>query len=104
MSVVTTSVRAELVEAPLTGAAEVRFDKLSANGMSANQPLAPGRATGEVILDVKNISLSFGGVKALTDISFNVKEHEIRAIIGPNGAGKSSMLNCINGVYQPQEG
>jgi len=59
---------------------------------------------GDVILDVKNISLSFGGVKALTDISFNVKEHEIRAIIGPNGAGKSSMLNCINGVYRPQIG
>jgi branched-chain amino acid transport system permease protein len=59
---------------------------------------------GDVILDVKNISLSFGGVKALQDISFNVKEHEIRAIIGPNGAGKSSMLNCINGVYQPQQG
>ena len=59
---------------------------------------------GEVILDVNNISLRFGGVKALTDISFNVKEHEIRAIIGPNGAGKSSMLNCINGVYTPQEG
>jgi branched-chain amino acid transport system ATP-binding protein len=59
---------------------------------------------GEVILDVKNISLRFGGVKALTDISFDVREHEVRAIIGPNGAGKSSMLNCINGVYQPQEG
>ena len=59
---------------------------------------------GDVILDVKNISLRFGGVNALTDISFNVKEHEIRAIIGPNGAGKSSMLNCINGVYTPQDG
>ncbi|AOS80657.1 MULTISPECIES: ABC transporter ATP-binding protein [Hydrogenophaga] len=59
---------------------------------------------GEVILDVRNISLRFGGVKALTDISFDVREHEVRAIIGPNGAGKSSMLNCINGVYQPQEG
>ena len=59
---------------------------------------------GDVILDVKNISLRFGGVKALTDISFNVREHEIRAIIGPNGAGKSSMLNCINGVYTPQMG
>jgi branched-chain amino acid transport system ATP-binding protein len=59
---------------------------------------------GDVILDVQNISLAFGGVKALTDISFNVKEHEIRAIIGPNGAGKSSMLNCINGVYTPQQG
>jgi branched-chain amino acid transport system ATP-binding protein len=63
-----------------------------------------GRKFGEVILDLKNISLSFGGVKALQDISFNVLEHEIRAIIGPNGAGKSSMLNVINGVYRPQEG
>ncbi len=59
---------------------------------------------GEVILDLQNISLAFGGVKALTDISFNVREHEIRAIIGPNGAGKSSMLNVINGVYTPQQG
>ena len=59
---------------------------------------------GDVILDVNNISLRFGGVKALTDISFNVREHEILAIIGPNGAGKSSMLKCINGVYTPQEG
>jgi branched-chain amino acid transport system ATP-binding protein len=62
------------------------------------------RKIGEVILEVKNISLRFGGVKALTDISFDVREHEVRAIIGPNGAGKSSMLNCINGVYTPQEG
>jgi branched-chain amino acid transport system ATP-binding protein len=62
------------------------------------------RGIGDVILDVLTISLSFGGVKALTDISFSVREHEVRAIIGPNGAGKSSMLNCINGVYQPQEG
>jgi branched-chain amino acid transport system ATP-binding protein len=65
---------------------------------------ASGRRLGGAILDVQNISLAFGGVKALTDISFDVREHEIRAIIGPNGAGKSSMLNCINGVYQPQEG
>ena len=62
------------------------------------------KTVGDVILDVENISLSFGGVKALSDISFDVREHEVRAIIGPNGAGKSSMLNCINGVYQPQEG
>ena len=65
---------------------------------------AHSQAPGNVILEVKNISLAFGGVKALTDISFDVREHEIRAIIGPNGAGKSSMLNCINGVYQPQQG
>ncbi|MBK1680498.1 ABC transporter ATP-binding protein [Rhodocyclus tenuis] len=63
-----------------------------------------GRKIGDVILDLQNISLRFGGVKALTDISFNVREHEVRAIIGPNGAGKSSMLNVINGVYHPQEG
>ncbi|MBL8489907.1 MAG: ATP-binding cassette domain-containing protein, partial [Rhodocyclaceae bacterium] len=62
------------------------------------------RQIGEVVLDLRNISLRFGGVKALTDISFNVREHEVRAIIGPNGAGKSSMLNVINGVYHPQEG
>jgi len=62
------------------------------------------RQIGEVIVDLQNISLRFGGVKALTDISFNIREHEIRAIIGPNGAGKSSMLNVINGVYHPQEG
>ncbi|GAB7544493.1 ABC transporter ATP-binding protein [Cupriavidus sp. 8B] len=62
------------------------------------------RKAGDVILDLQNISLAFGGVKALTDISFDVREHEIRAIIGPNGAGKSSMLNVINGVYHPQQG
>jgi branched-chain amino acid transport system ATP-binding protein len=62
------------------------------------------RRTDEVLLDVRNISLSFGGVKALSDISFDVCGGEIRAIIGPNGAGKSSMLNVINGFYHPQEG
>jgi len=62
------------------------------------------REIGDIILDLKSVSLSFGGVKALTDISFDVREHEVRAIIGPNGAGKSSMLNVINGVYRPQEG
>jgi branched-chain amino acid transport system ATP-binding protein len=59
---------------------------------------------GDVILRCDNISLSFGGVRALTNISVDVREHEILAIIGPNGAGKSSMLNVINGVYHPQEG
>lgn len=59
---------------------------------------------GDTILSVDNISLSFGGVRALTDISFDVKKGEVRAIIGPNGAGKSSMLNVINGFYHPQEG
>jgi branched-chain amino acid transport system ATP-binding protein len=67
-------------------------------------PASNARKIGDVILNVQDISLAFGGVKALANISFDVREHEIRAIIGPNGAGKSSMLNCINGVYQPQEG
>jgi len=62
------------------------------------------RAVGDVILRVDDISLSFGGVKALTGVTLDVREHEVRAIIGPNGAGKSSLLNCINGVYAPQQG
>ena len=62
------------------------------------------RRIGDVILQLDGISLAFGGVKALTDISFDVREHEVRAIIGPNGAGKSSMLNVINGVYRSQAG
>ena len=60
-------------------------------------------AAGEVILAVEHVSLAFGGVKALTDVSFDIRKGEIRAIIGPNG-GKTSMLNCINGFYHPTEG
>jgi branched-chain amino acid transport system ATP-binding protein len=59
---------------------------------------------GDVLLQVEHASLTFGGIKALVDISFDVLEHEIRAIIGPNGAGKSSLLNLINGVYAPVAG
>jgi branched-chain amino acid transport system ATP-binding protein len=66
--------------------------------------MAHQRTIGDVILQVSNLSLSFGGVKALAEVSFDVREHEIRAIIGPNGAGKSSLLNVINGVYHPQQG
>jgi branched-chain amino acid transport system ATP-binding protein len=61
-------------------------------------------AAREILLTVENITLRFGGVQALTDVSFDIRKGEIRAIIGPNGAGKSSMLNCINGFYHPQEG
>ena len=70
----------------------------------AQEMIAQGRRIGEILLSVEEVSLSFGGVNALTDVSFDVREHEIRAIIGPNGAGKSSMLNVINGVYHPQKG
>jgi branched-chain amino acid transport system ATP-binding protein len=62
------------------------------------------RQIGDVLLSVENVSLAFGGVKALQEVSFDVRHHEVRAIIGPNGAGKSSMLNVINGVYHPQQG
>ena len=58
----------------------------------------------EAILTVENITLSFGAVRAIRDVSFDIKKSEIRAIIGPNGAGKTSMLNVINGFYHPQEG
>ena len=85
----------------MTGAA-VALDLPGARGQAA--AASGAQAVPGVILEVQNISLRFGGVNALTDISFDVREHEVRAIIGPNGAGKSSMLNCINGVYQPQQG
>ena len=61
-------------------------------------------ASGDVLLAVENVSLAFGGVKAVSDVSFDIRKGEIRAIIGPNGAGKTSMLNIINGFYHPQQG
>jgi branched-chain amino acid transport system ATP-binding protein len=65
---------------------------------------ADGRQIGPVVMEMKNITLRFGGVEAIKDISFDIRQGEIRAIIGPNGAGKSSMLNVISGFYVPQEG
>ena len=58
----------------------------------------------DILLSVDHISLSFGGVRALEDINFDIRQKEIFAIIGPNGAGKTSMLNVINGFYHPQQG
>jgi branched-chain amino acid transport system ATP-binding protein len=60
--------------------------------------------TNEILLQVEAVALSFGGVRALKDVSFNVRKGEIRAIIGPNGAGKTSMLNVVNGFYHPDRG
>ena len=65
---------------------------------------ADGRRIGGKLMEMRNITLRFGGVVAIKDISFDIREGEIRAIIGPNGAGKSSMLNVISGFYHPQEG
>ncbi len=67
-------------------------------------PSGPDGAIGDVLLSVEAVSLSFGGVKAVSDVSLDIRKGEIRAIIGPNGAGKTSMLNIINGFYQPREG
>jgi branched-chain amino acid transport system ATP-binding protein len=61
-------------------------------------------AAGEVLLAVDDISLAFGGIKAVSGVSFDIRKGEIRAIIGPNGAGKTSLLNVINGFYHPQQG
>jgi len=66
--------------------------------------MTPEKKIGDVVLSMQNISLAFGGVRALSDISFDVREHQVFSIIGPNGAGKSSMLNVINGFYHPQQG
>ncbi|NOU05503.1 MAG: ATP-binding cassette domain-containing protein, partial [Hyphomicrobiaceae bacterium] len=65
---------------------------------------ARNKRIGDVMLKVENVSLSFGGVKAIRDVSFDIRKGEVRAIIGPNGAGKTSMLNVINGFYHPQQG
>lgn len=58
----------------------------------------------EVILEARGVFLSFHGVAALTNVSFDVRKGEIFSIIGPNGAGKTCMMNCINGLYRPQKG
>lgn len=65
---------------------------------------ADGRQIGGTLMEMRNITLRFGGVVAIQDISFDIREGEVRAIIGPNGAGKSSMLNVISGFYTPSEG
>ena len=62
------------------------------------------RKIGKAVLSFDNVSITFGAVTALTDVSFAVHKHEIVAIIGPNGAGKTTALNVINGVYQPTQG
>jgi branched-chain amino acid transport system ATP-binding protein len=77
--------------------------KAAGDGNAAPDARA-ARARGDVILRADGISLAFGGVQALSHVSFDVRAHEVRAIIGPNGAGKSSLLNVINGVYHAQQG
>ena len=66
--------------------------------------MMPERRIGETILEADRISLAFGGVQALQEVSLEIRRHEILALIGPNGAGKTSLLNVINGFYHPQRG
>ena len=79
-----------------------RNDSTGNYGMRA--PSEQDIVAGNVLLAVENVSLAFGGVKAVAGVSFDIRKGEIRAIIGPNGAGKTSMLNVINGFYHPQQG
>ena len=88
---------------PLEDVAEAAPDDRAYAHQEVDHGLKP-RTIGETVLEVRAITLRFGGVEALKNISFDVREGEIRAIIGPNGAGKSSMLNVISGFYHPQEG
>lgn len=74
------------------------------NDMTEGYITEDGRKIGGTLMELKNITLRFGGVVAIKDISFDIRDGEIRAIIGPNGAGKSSMLNVISGFYVPTEG
>ena len=84
----------------MTEATEEATPQPGAAGATAEATSNPART----MLDVQSISLGFGGVKALTDVSLDVREGEILAVIGPNGAGKTSLLNSISGLYRPQEG
>jgi len=66
--------------------------------------VATSATTRDYMLEVSNVSIQFGGVMALSDVSFNVEAGQVFSIIGPNGAGKTSMLNCISGRYRPTKG
>jgi branched-chain amino acid transport system ATP-binding protein len=83
---------------------DTREQAMQAIAELRRQRPGPAAAADDTFLRVDNVSLRFGGVKAITGVSFEIKRGEISSIIGPNGAGKSSMLNVINGVYHPQEG
>ena len=60
--------------------------------------------TNEIVLRISDLSLSFGGLQALSSIDLDIHDGEILAVIGPNGAGKTCLLNCINGFYHPYQG
>jgi len=96
------SVEAEAAIAPVEAMRSLGTVMAEVDSRSGSPTRA--RRIGDVLLSVENVSLSFGGVRAISDVSFDIRKGEIRAIIGPNGAGKTSMLNVINGFYFPQHG
>jgi branched-chain amino acid transport system ATP-binding protein len=84
----------------------------ASTGPASTGPVSTGPAStsgaacveGDVIVEVGNVTLSFGGVTSLSDVSLNQRRGEILSVIGPNGAGKTSLFNCLTGVYKPQHG
>src|SRR5512137_911239 len=80
------------------------MEKPNTSTSSSNLPTSNVKTNDKVKIRIENLFLSFGGVKALTDVSIDIRQGEILAIIGPNGAGKTCVLNCINGFYKPQKG
>jgi branched-chain amino acid transport system ATP-binding protein len=72
--------------------------------VTTTAPERGSRATDEVVYDVKDVTLRFGGVTSLNNVSLQMHRGEILAVIGPNGAGKTSLFNSLTGVYTPQEG
>ena len=81
----------------------LKVDRRMTHLLGANM-LPKTRAESQVKIRIENLCLSFKGVKALDDVSLDIRDNEILAIIGPNGAGKTCLLNCINGFYKPQDG
>jgi branched-chain amino acid transport system ATP-binding protein len=80
---------------------------LIAPGASSPAPVVPvaaGALEGDVLFDVDHVTLRFGGVVSLNDVSLRLYRGEILSVIGPNGAGKTSLFNCLTGVYRPQQG
>lgn len=77
---------------------------MTLNATTSNAPISNAATSNVAVLNVQGLTLRFGGLRVLGDVSFSVAEGELVALIGPNGAGKSSLFNCLNGVYRPQEG
>lgn len=90
--------------APSAFATPIHAARENERGRVASALLESDARDVEPILSLRGVSLSFGGVTAVSDIDLDVAQGEIRAIIGPNGAGKSSLINLISGLYRPSRG